>query len=163
MASGVLGVHGGARFGAGRKRGSGMTRYAVKSAMAVADKIGLLPIEVLMHQLQYTHRRAVEAQREFDKIEAEVKTDLKNGVIEEVKVKLLEKRFDQMRVWFNAAHERATSAAPYLHPRISAVQISGDQDNPLQAEHTVRIIADALDATARAKLIDVAPLATGRG
>lgn len=41
------------------------------------------------------------------------------------------------------AHECARDAAPYMHPKLSTVQVTGDKDTPLEMIHRIeRIIFD---------------------
>jgi hypothetical protein len=41
----------------------------------------------------------------------------------------------------------AKAAAPYLHPRLTSVAVSGDRDNPLQHEHFATIELVAVEAS----------------
>ena len=102
---------GGARPGAGRKTGS-LTKRTRQIAEAVATK-GITPLEVMMnvmHQL-YEHASNV---REEDLSEKESAS--------EARIKLL-----------NMAATVGRHAAPYVHPRLSAIEHTGKDGAPLQS------------------------------
>jgi hypothetical protein len=102
---------GGARPGAGRKTGS-LTKRTRQIAEAVATQ-GITPLEVMrkvMHQL-YEHASNV---REEDFSEKESAS--------EARIKLL-----------NMAATVGRHAAPYVHPRLSAIEHTGKDGAPLQS------------------------------
>ena len=102
---------GGARPGAGRKTGS-LTKRTRQIAEAVATQ-GITPLEVMMkvmHQL-YEHASNI---REEDLGEKESAS--------EARIKLL-----------NMAATVGRHAAPYVHPRLSAIEHTGKDGTPLQS------------------------------
>jgi hypothetical protein len=102
---------GGARPGAGRKTGS-LTKRTRQIAEAVATQ-GITPLEVMMrvmHQL-YEHASNI---REEDLSEKESAS--------EARIKLL-----------NMAATVGRHAAPYVHPRLSAIEHTGKDGAPLQS------------------------------
>ena len=102
---------GGARAGAGRKTGS-LTKRTRQIAEAVATQ-GITPLEVMMkvmHQL-YEEAGNVSEQDLGDK-------ELAN----EARIKLL-----------NMAATVGRHAAPYVHPRLSAIEHTGKDGVPLQS------------------------------
>lgn len=73
----------------------------------------------------------------------------------------LEVMLHAMRVHYDAgefdhAAAIAKDAAPYMHPKLQAVQHSGDADNPVtvKATHDFDAFAQLLDGTARARAGD---------
>lgn len=91
-------MHGGARSGAGRKKGA-----ANKRTRAVVDQFaadGIMPIEVILNAMRHYH-----AAGEMDK-----------------------------------ATDAAIAAAPYCHPRLSAVQHGGKTEVGVRLEITEEIV-----------------------
>lgn len=102
---------GGARAGAGRKTGS-LTKRTRQIAEAVATQ-GITPLEVMMkvmHQL-YEEAGNVSEQDLGDK-----------ELASEARIKLL-----------NMAATVGRHAAPYVHPRLSAIEHTGKDGVPLQS------------------------------
>ena len=102
---------GGARAGAGRKTGS-LTKRTRQIAEAVATQ-GITPLEVMMkvmHQL-YEEAGNVSEQDLGDK-----------ELVSEARIKLL-----------NMAATVGRHAAPYVHPRLSAIEHTGKDGVPLQS------------------------------
>ena len=102
---------GGARAGAGRKTGS-LTKLTRQIAEAVATQ-GITPLEVMMkvmHQL-YEEAGNVSEQDLGDK-----------ELASEARIKLL-----------NMAATVGRHAAPYVHPRLSAIEHTGKDGVPLQS------------------------------
>ena len=102
---------GGARAGAGRKTGS-LTKRTRQIAEAVATQ-GITPLEVMMkvmHQL-YEEAGNVSEQDLGDK-----------ELASEARIKLL-----------NMAATVGRHAAPYIHPRLSAIEHTGKDGAPLQS------------------------------
>jgi hypothetical protein len=103
---------GGYRQGAGRKAGS-VTRKTRELAEQFIKSGAATPLEVMiktMHEL-------LEA---AEHINAESESDI--GAVSEERVKLL-----------NMAAAIARYAAPYLHPRLSAIEHTGKNGAPLQS------------------------------
>ena len=89
---------GGARVGAGRKKGS-----ATQKTREIADRAaeeGITPLEYML-QVMRTEPNVDMEPREL--------------------LQAITLRF-----------EAAKAAAPYIHPRLSAVEVKGDPDNPLK-------------------------------
>jgi len=102
---------GGARPGAGRKTGS-LTKRTRQIAEAVATQ-GITPLEVMMkvmHQL-YEEASNVKDEELGDK-----------ALANEARIKLL-----------NMAATVGRHAAPYVHPRLSAIEHTGKDGVPLQS------------------------------
>jgi len=102
---------GGKRPGAGRKTGS-LTKRTRQIAEAVATE-GITPLEVMMkvmHQL-YEEASNVQAEELGDK-----------ALANETRIKLL-----------NMAATVGRHAAPYVHPRLSAIEHTGKDGAPLQS------------------------------
>ena len=101
---------GGARPGAGRKKGSGTVRRSGLEAIALARQ-GESPLEYMLRVLR---------QDNSDLLALE-----KCGVIDPVERIRLQADHDKRRDW------AAQAAAPYVHPRLSAVAVT---ESPAQSE-----------------------------
>jgi hypothetical protein len=115
---------GGKRQGAGRKK-SALTKRTQEIA-AKASKDGITPLEVMLENMRFAH---VEAQRLAEMIAGE------GATIENLKGLL-----DMRKI----AEECAKDAAPYVHPRLQAVQHSGPGGGPIQQQLTriERVVVD---------------------
>lgn len=102
---------GGARPGAGRKTGS-LTKRTRQIAEAVATQ-GITPLEVMMKVMHQLYEEASNVQEE----ELGDKT-----LANEARIKLL-----------NMAATVGRHAAPYVHPRLSAIEHTGKDGTPLQS------------------------------
>ena len=102
---------GGKRPGAGRKTGS-LTKRTRQIAEAVATQ-GITPLEVMMKVMHQLYEEAGNAQDEElgDK-----------ALANEARIKLL-----------NMAATVGRHAAPYVHPRLSAIEHTGKDGAPLQS------------------------------
>ena len=102
---------GGARPGAGRKAGS-LTKRTRQIAEVVATQ-GITPLEVMMKVMHQLYEEASNVQDEGlgDK-----------ALANEARIKLL-----------NMAATVGRHAAPYVHPRLSAIEHTGKDGAPLQS------------------------------
>lgn len=101
---------GGARKGAGRKAGS-----ATKRTRAIADKAaasGLTPLDVMLDNMTFAHQRA-----------GQVLATLLEGGAE---VPDAFNEFKELLRFRGMAQEAAKDAAPYLHPRLSSIDLKAD-------------------------------------
>jgi hypothetical protein len=113
---------GGARPGAGRKEGS-LTKRTREIAEAAAAQ-GITPLEVMMSTMMALYKEAGSCSRDHhdhgDK--ANEHDDGYGTMITENRIKLL-----------NMAATIARHAAPYVHPRLSAIEHTGKDGAPLQS------------------------------
>ena len=113
---------GGARPGAGRKEGSLTKRTREIAEIAAAQ--GITPLEVMMSTMMELYKEAGNCNRDHhdhgDK--ANEHDDIHTAMITENRIKLL-----------NMAATIARHAAPYVHPRLSAIEHTGKDGAPLQS------------------------------
>jgi hypothetical protein len=113
---------GGARPGAGRKEGSLTKRTREIAEVAAAQ--GITPLEVMMSTMMALYKEAGNCSRDHhdhgDK--ANEHDDGHTAMITENRIKLL-----------NMAATIARHAAPYVHPRLSAIEHTGKDGAPLQS------------------------------
>jgi len=113
---------GGARPGAGRKEGS-LTKRTREIAEAAAAQ-GITPLEVMMSTMMALYKEAGNCSRDHHDHGDEVgdHDDGHSAMITENRIKLL-----------NMAATIARHAAPYVHPRLSAIEHTGKDGAPLQS------------------------------
>jgi len=109
---------GGARPGAGRKEGSLTKRTREIAEVAAAQ--GITPLEVMMKTMMELYQEAENCSKHDDHAYGGVDHD--HDVITETRIKLL-----------NMAATIARHAAPYVHPRLSAIEHTGKDGAPLQS------------------------------
>jgi hypothetical protein len=110
---------GGARAGAGRKRGS-LSKRTREIAEAAASQ-GITPLEVMMRTMMELYKEAANYSHHHDHGVNTTEHD-HVSVITEHRIKLL-----------NMAAAIARHAAPYMHPRLSAIEHTGKDGAPLQS------------------------------
>jgi hypothetical protein len=113
---------GGARSGAGRKEGSLTKRTREIAEVAAAQ--GITPLEVMMSAMMKLYKEAGNCSHDHhdhgDK--ASEHDDGHATMVAENRIKLL-----------NMAATIARHAAPYVHPRLSAIEHTGKDGAPLQS------------------------------
>jgi hypothetical protein len=116
---------GGARAGAGRKEGS-LTKRTREIAEIAAAK-GISPLEVMMNTMMELYKEAnncsgVSSRHHDHGDRVNEHDDGHDTMITENRIKLL-----------NMAATIARHAAPYVHPRLSAIEHTGKDGAPLQS------------------------------
>lgn len=112
---------GGARPGAGRKEGSLTKR--TREIAEVAAKKGISPLEVMINTMMELYQEAANCGRvHHDHGDSPKEHDDHDTMITENRIKLL-----------NMAATIARHAAPYVHPRLSAIEHTGKDGAPLQS------------------------------
>ena len=109
---------GGARPGAGRKEGS-LTKRTRKIAEVAASQ-GITPLEVMMNTMMALYKEAESCTHHDDHVHKDGDHD--HGTMMENRIKLL-----------NMVATIAKHAAPYVHPRLSAIEHTGKDGAPLQS------------------------------
>jgi hypothetical protein len=118
-------TRGGARPGSGRKEGSLTKRTREIAEVAAAQ--GITPLEVMMSTMMELYKEAGNCSCEINKHHDHGDTagehnDGHDTMINENRIKLL-----------NMAATIARHAAPYVHPRLSAIEHTGKDGAPLQS------------------------------
>lgn len=125
----IVGKNGGIRPGAGRKPGSPNTKTR-ELALRAAEK-GVTPIEVMLANMRYYFEQAHSMSEAERGLETQLRdTGADAGEIADA-LRGLRACADKAR---RAAQESAKDAAPYIHPRLQAIELSGDKDKPLTVE-----------------------------
>jgi hypothetical protein len=99
---------GGARKGAGRKAGS-----ATKKTREIADRAaasGVTPLDVMLDNMLFAHRQAGDVLAKLIEAGAEVPDGFDS--------------FKELMRFRTMAQDAAKDAAPYMHPRLAAVEMT---------------------------------------
>jgi hypothetical protein len=113
---------GGARVGAGRKAGS-----ATKKTREIADKAagqGITPLEVMLDNMRFAHSEA-----------SGILAQLLSNVSDPAD---LPAKFDALKAvmgYRGMAQEAAKDAAPYLHPRLNAIEHTGKGGGAIETKN----------------------------
>lgn len=117
--------HGGKRTGAGRRQGSLAKRTREIAEQAVTE--GKTPLEVMLANMRHFQKLAESAEAVISQLSAD--TLLKLEPAEQFKYLLAEvKKAAGLR---EMAHSCARDAAPYMHPRLAAVEHTGPEGGPV--------------------------------
>lgn len=123
--------------GAGRPKGSLSLR--TKAIRAVADEAiaaGVTPLEVMLNNMRFYHEKA-------DVLLTAILSGVKNGKKSLEMLAMLK----ELGSFKNLAQSCAADAAPYVHARLSASQISGEITHKHEeAEAAYKVIEHALNA-----------------
>jgi len=115
---------GGARKGAGRKAGS-----ATQKTREIADKAaaaGITPLEVMLENMDFAHSKA---------------STLLQGLID--RGADVPEGFDQFKELLrfrSIAQECAKDAAPYIHPKLAAIEHTGKDGGAIDHSLTVQFV-----------------------
>lgn len=120
-------THGGKREGAGRKTGSLTTRTRDVAERAIAE--GKSPLEVMLDNMSHFQQAALDAEAILNGLTAEEYSGVEMNPEDQFKKLLAEvKKAAGLR---QMAHDCARDAAPYLHPKLTAVTHSGPDGGPV--------------------------------
>lgn len=125
-------ARGGKREGSGRKKGALTTRTREVAERASAE--GKTPIEVMLENMRHFQQVALDAEAVIEGIQ---EGDLKSlGGTHEEQFKALLAKVKQAAGLRQMAHDCASDAAPYIHPRLAAVEHTGKDGGPVQVQIT---------------------------
>ena len=114
-------ARGGKREGSGRKVGSLTKRTQEVAERAIAE--GTSPLEVMLDNMRHFQQVAFDAEAVLAGLTAEEYTGVEMTPEDQFKKLLAEvKKAAGLRIM---AHECARDAAPYVHPKLSAVDMTG--------------------------------------
>lgn len=119
-------ARGGKREGAGRKKGSLTVRTQETAAKALAT--GSSPLDIMLANMRHFQQVAMDAEVAIEGMNAEEAASL--GATHEDQFRALLAKVKQAAGLRLMAQESARDAAPYIHPKLSAVTHKGDADAP---------------------------------
>lgn len=129
---------GGKRDGAGRKKGSLTLRTQETAARALAE--GKSPLDIMLDNMRHFQTVAMDAEIVLESLSAEEIANL--GPSHEDQFKALLAKVKQAAGLRQMAHECARDAAPYIHPKLSAISHSGPDGGPIKHSIVERVIVD---------------------
>lgn len=117
-------ARGGKRVGAGRKEGALTVRTRETAERAIAE--GKTPLDVMLENMRHFQQVALDAEATIAGLTADEITGKKGDQTPEEQFKALLAKVKQAAGYRQMAQECASDAAGYIHPRLAAVQHSGD-------------------------------------
>ena len=121
-------ARGGKREGSGRKTGSLTTRTQETAARALAE--GKSPLDVMLDNMRHFQQVAMDAEATLEGLTAQEITG--QASTPEEQFKLLLAKAKQAAGLRQMAHECARDAAPYIHPKLSAIAHTGGDGGPVK-------------------------------
>jgi hypothetical protein len=116
--------HGGSRVGAGRPKGAVTKRTREVAERALAE--GKTPLEVMLDNMRHFQQVALDAEATLEGLTVEEFTGRVTAETPEEQFKALLAQVKKTAGFRQMAQECARDAATYVHPRLAAVQHSGD-------------------------------------
>lgn len=117
--------HGGKRVGAGRKQGSLSTKTRKIAEQAAAE--GQTPLEVMLENMRHFQKIAVDAEATMDGLTADKFSEqVPSDATPEEQFKFLLAQVKKTAGFRQMAQDAARDAAPYIHPRLAAIQHNGE-------------------------------------
>lgn len=116
---------GGKREGAGRKVGAVTTRTREIAAKAHQD--GITPLEVMLENMLYFRKVAIDAEATLEGLTAaEFSEHVPAGASPEEQFKFLLAQAKKTAGLRQLSQDAARDAAPFIHPRLAAIEHSGN-------------------------------------
>lgn len=137
-------AHGGKREGSGRKAGALTKRTRETAERALAE--GLSPLDIMLQNMRHFQQVAMDAEATLEGLTAEEITG--QAATPDDQFKLLLAKAKQAAGLRQMATECARDAAPYIHPKLSAISHSGPDGGPVKIELSTKEQRDAAVAAA---------------
>lgn len=125
-------AHGGKREGAGRKQGALTKRTQEIAEQALAS--GKAPLEIMLENMRHFQKVAVDAEATFEGLTAEEFLGSAIEMTPEDQFKSLLAQVKKAAGLRQMAHDCARDAAPYMHARLQAVEVTGKDGGPVQVQ-----------------------------
>jgi hypothetical protein len=117
-------AHGGKRVGAGRKPGSLTTKTREIASKAAEE--GITPLEVMLQNMRHFYQVALDAEETLRGLTAaEISSQVGEDATPEEQFKFLLAEVKKTAGFRQMAQDAATDAAPFIHPRLAAIDHSG--------------------------------------
>lgn len=133
-------ARGGKRDGAGRPAGALTTKTRETAERALAA--GMSPLEVMLDNMRHFQQVAMDAEATLDGLTAEEFSEsVPPDASPEEQFKFLLATVKKTAGFRQLAQDAASQAAPYIHPKLSAMTHKGDPGHPivhLVERHIVR-------------------------
>lgn len=118
---------GGKREGAGRKAGALTTRTREAAERALAE--GKSPLDVMLANMRHFQQVAMDAEAVIDGMSVDEAEAM--GDTPELRFKAMLAKVKQAAGLREMAHNCARDAAPYIHPKLTAVTHTGPDGGPV--------------------------------
>lgn len=132
-------AHGGKREGAGRPAGALTVRTRETAEKALAE--GKSPLEVMLDNMRHFQQVALGAEAVIESMNEEQYQALGSNPDEQFKALLA--KVKQAANFRQMAHECARDAAGYIHPKLSAINLGGNEDDPIHV--VTKIVTTIVD------------------
>lgn len=136
--------HGGKRSGAGRKAGAVTKRTREVADRALAE--GKAPLEVMLDNMRHFQQVALDAEATLEGLTADEFAGTVSDQTPEQQFKTLLAQVKKTAGFRQLAQECARDAAPFMHPKLSAVEHTGKDGGPVKLERIERIIIDSANS-----------------
>lgn len=124
---------GGKREGSGRKVGTLTTRTREVAEKAIAS--GMTPLDVMLQNMVHFQQVALDAESTLDGLSAsEFSEQVPANASPEEQFKFLLAQVKKTAGFRQLAQDAARDAAPYVHPKLAAVEHTGPEGGPLVLE-----------------------------
>lgn len=127
-------ARGGKREGAGRKQGALTKRTQEIAEQALAS--GKVPLEIMLDNMRHFQQVALDAEATFEGLTAEEFEGKSGEMTPEEQFKSLLAQVKKAAGLRQMAHDCARDAAPYMHARLQAVEVTGKDGGPVQVQIT---------------------------
>lgn len=136
-------ARGGKRQGAGRKTGALTKRTRQVAERAVAT--GMTPLEVMLENMRHFQQVAKDAEATLEGLTAsEFSGQVPADATPDEQFKFLLAQVKKTAGLRQAAQDAARDAAPYIHPKLSAIQHTGPNGGPIQTIDPSKLSTKAL-------------------
>ena len=123
-------ARGGKREGAGRPAGAITKRTREVAERALAE--GMSPLDVMLDNMRHFQQVALDAEATLDGLTAdEFSEQVPDDASPEEQFKFLLAQVKKTVVLRQAAQDAARDAAPYIHPKLTAVDMRGKVDGEM--------------------------------
>ena len=121
---------GGKRVGAGRPAGAITTRTREVAERATAE--GKTPLEIMVENMRHFQQVALDAEATLDGLSAsEFSSQVPENASPEEQFKFLLAQVKKTAGFRQLAQDAARDAAPYVHPKLAAIEHTGKDGGPV--------------------------------
>lgn len=140
--------HGGKRVGAGRRQGSLAKRTREVAEKAVAE--GKTPLEVMLDNMRHFQQVALDAETVLEGLTVAEFTGKVTVETPEEQFKALLAQVKKTAGFRQMAQECARDAAPFMHPKLAAIEHTGANGGPIVVKASKEQRDAAVSAALRA-------------
>ena len=136
----MAGKNGGLRPGAGRPVGALTKRSRIIAEKLAAD--GKTPLEIMTDNMRHWHQAAMDAEATLAGLTAsEMSAQVGEDASPEEQFKFLLAKAKETAGFRQLAQDAARDAAPYVHPKLAAVEHTGKDGGPIKMVSKIELVA----------------------